>query len=260
VRVALRIAYDGTLFHGSARQPGLRTVEGETEYALQKIGAIADLASSRFMFASRTDAGVSALGNVVAIDTAFPPSGIVGAFNSVARDVTATGYAEVGPDFDPRHALYRTYRYQLSGKHDLEGLRRHAALFVGVHDFRSFSREAEESVRSIDQIIVRPRGEFTAIEVQAQGFLWNMVRRIVAALLALEQGTATETEVVEALQGTRTVDLGAAPPEPLVLVEVDHGIEYSGGLEKATRDVLQRRRESSLLRLDWFDEVLRKGE
>src|SRR3990172_7331213 len=101
MRVLLRLAYEGAPFHGSARQPDLRTVEGETEFALRKVGAIQDLASSSFPSGGRPDAGVNALGNVIRVDTDFPPEGLVGAFNAVSREVAATGYAVAPVGFHP---------------------------------------------------------------------------------------------------------------------------------------------------------------
>ena len=257
MRLAVRIAYDGTQFHGSARQPDLRTVEGEVEFALRKIGAIRDIPSSRMRLASRTDAGVSALGNVAAFDTAFPPEGIVGAFNSTARDVVATGFAEVPEGFDPRHARSRWYRYLLSGDHDLEALRGHAALFVGEHDFASFCREAGESVRVLNTVEIAANGPFTAVDVRAQGFLWNMVRRIAAALVALETEAAARDNVAAALRGERTVDLGLAAPEPLTLMAVEYDFPLKGALDPATRDALVRRLEALRVRARWLEETLR---
>src|SRR5213594_4061523 len=85
VRIAMKIAYDGTVFHGQARQPGLRTVEGEVIHALVRAPAIRDVRTARFESASRTDRGVSALGNVVAFDTGLPPRAAVRAFNAKSR-------------------------------------------------------------------------------------------------------------------------------------------------------------------------------
>jgi hypothetical protein len=70
-RVAVRVAYDGTCFAGSQRQPDQRTVEGELLRGLAKVGALRSAEEARFQCASRTDRGVSAAGNVVAFDTSF---------------------------------------------------------------------------------------------------------------------------------------------------------------------------------------------
>ena len=65
----MKFGYDGATFHGLARQPGLRTIEGEVVKALSGAYAVRDIRTSRFQSASRTDRGVSALGNGVAFDS-----------------------------------------------------------------------------------------------------------------------------------------------------------------------------------------------
>ena len=69
MRLALKIAYDGRAFHGFARQPALRTVEGEVRLALEKSHLVEDPDAANVRGSSRTDAGVSAIGNVIAFDT-----------------------------------------------------------------------------------------------------------------------------------------------------------------------------------------------
>jgi len=256
MRLLLRLAYEGAPFHGSARQPDLRTVEGETEFALRKIVAIQDLASSHFLFASRTDAGVNALGNVVAVDTGFPPEGLVGAFNSVSREVVATGYAVAREGFDPRHARSRWYRYLDEPTGDLVTWRRYAGLFVGEHDFASFTKAPEETVRRIDRIEVSSREGWTAVDVWAQGFLWNMVRRVVAAIGALSAGDAVEADVVAALRGERRIDLGLAAPEGLTLMAIEYDFPFLGGLDGAAREALRRRSYEGRLRSEWLAGLL----
>src|SRR2546425_9574197 len=109
VRIALKIAYDGTAFHGQARQPGLRTVEGEVIHALVRARVIWDAKSSSFQSASRTDAGVSALGNVVAFHSPLAPSAAGRAFNGKSRGVWAWAVAKVPDDFSARRARERWY-------------------------------------------------------------------------------------------------------------------------------------------------------
>ncbi|HEV8594969.1 MAG TPA: tRNA pseudouridine(38-40) synthase TruA, partial [Thermoplasmata archaeon] len=155
MRVALKIAYDGREFHGFARQPDLRTVEGEAVYALTKAGLIEGPEPSRFRGASRTDAGVSAIGNVVAFDGESADAATVGRFNEVARGVWAWAVSELPPGYDPRRARVRWYRYHLTGSHDPEALRKAASPFVGAHDFRAFaSPDAERTRRHIDAVDV----------------------------------------------------------------------------------------------------------
>src|SRR3990172_247882 len=129
MRVGLKIAYDGRDFHGFARQPDVRPVEGEVLFALKKAGIIETAEVAGFQGASRTDAGVSALGNVVAFDTEVADDSLAGRFNDAAKDVWAWAVADLPPAFNPRRARVRWYRYALTGAHDLAVLTDAAKLF-----------------------------------------------------------------------------------------------------------------------------------
>src|SRR5689334_9659106 len=129
MRVALKIAYDGRAFFGHQRQPDARTVEGECLVALRAAKMIRDPGDSFFRSASRTDRGVSAVGNVIAFNTPFPLDAVIGAFNDRARDVWAWAVASVPDAFQPRHALERWYRYGLPDGLDLSLVREAAGLF-----------------------------------------------------------------------------------------------------------------------------------
>jgi len=133
---AVKMAYDGRMFMGSQRQPGVRTVESETIAALQVIGAMESAASSRFLFASRTDRGVSALGNVVSFTTSFERPALLKALNAASEDVMFYAVAEVPDNFSPRRAKARWYRYLLPlDRIDARAATACAQLFVGRHDF-----------------------------------------------------------------------------------------------------------------------------
>ena len=237
MRVALKIAYDGRAFHGFARQPDVRTVETEVVFALQKAGLIAGLEASRFRGASRTDAGVSALGNVVAFDGEAADESTVGRFNDAANDVWAWAVAELPPGYDPRKADARWYRYLLVGDHDAAKLREAAPVFVGAHDFAAFaSPDAERTRRHVDSLEVTPAEDGILIDVRAPSFLRGMVRRIVSALLAAERGDATSEDLRTALSTGTGSDLGLAPAEPLVLMDVDLGFPFRVAVDRATRE------------------------
>lgn len=217
MRVALKFAYDGTKFHGYARQPEVRTVEGDILRALDAIGA----RYLRFRSSSRTDKGVSALGNVIAFDTNFRPEELCGALNSNLEDIYFYGYSRVPLAFWPRYADMRWYRYHLYGEHDMELLRSLADIFTGEHDFSSFSKreEGRNPVRKIEEISVKKEGEFTVIDIKAQSFLWQMVRRIVGAMISVEMGEKSEEDIERALMGEKVI-FRIAEPEPLFLMDV----------------------------------------
>lgn len=224
---AVKLAYDGRLFMGSQRQPGERTVEAETIVALQRVGAIRSPAGSRFRFASRTDRGVSALGNVAAFDTAFPRDALLRALNAAAPDVLFYAWAEVPETFSPRRARERWYRYLLpSAGLDVEEVRRCARLFEGRHDFRRFCKpDGRSTVKTIASIDVAD-GEMLAIDLRAREFLRSMVRRMVAAMAEVGAGRASLEEVTRALEG-EDLSFGLAPPEQLILMDVDHGLDWA---------------------------------
>ncbi len=239
-RVALKIAYDGTAFHGQARQPGLRTVEGEVITALQRARAIRDARSARFESASRTDAGVSALGNVVAFDTALAPPACARAFNGKARGVWAWAAAAVPEDFHARRARARWYRYGLPPGHSAEALNAVLGLFVGEHDFRNFTRDRDRTVARIDAASADREADGIVLDFRAPSFRWNLVRRLVAAALQVEAGRATTEDVARALHGGHPADLGLAPPEPLVLMDVSYGVAFEPVRDPTTAERVRR--------------------
>jgi tRNA pseudouridine38-40 synthase len=225
-RVALKIAYDGTVFHGQARQPNLRTVEGEVITALRRARAIRDARSSRFQSASRTDAGVSALGNVVAFDTPRSPAPVARAFNAKARGVWAWAAASVPEGFSARRALERWYRYGLPLTHSVEALGAALLVFVGEHDFHNFTRDRDRTVVRIDGATAGLEGGEVVLDFRGPSFRWNLVRRLVSAALRVEAGDATIEDLERALRGRAKADLGLAPPEPLTLMDVGYGFGF----------------------------------
>ena len=228
-RLAVRIAYDGTRFAGSQRQPDQRTVEGELLQGLQRIGAIAGAREAHFQCASRTDRGVSAAGNVVAFDTEFRRDALLPALGAVSDDVWPHALAEVPHAFEARHAKLRRYVYFLPEEPGLDHALLDAALhrFEGTHDFRSFARveEGTSPIRTVTAARAAWEPGFVAIRVEGPSFLWNQVRRMVEAARRVACGEATLEALQRGLKG-EAVDLGCAHPEGLVLWEVDHGLAW----------------------------------
>ena len=87
MRIAVKFGYDGRKFHGFARQPQLKTVEGELIKALIKEGFIEDTSKSNFRYASRTDKGVTAISNVIAFDTDSSKDRIIHLLNDDLDDI-----------------------------------------------------------------------------------------------------------------------------------------------------------------------------
>ncbi|OGS49109.1 MAG: hypothetical protein A3K68_01625 [Euryarchaeota archaeon RBG_16_68_13] len=225
MRVALKIAYEGRAFFGHQRQPDARTVEGECLRALEAAGILRDPKEAFFRSASRTDRGVSALGNVIAFDSRLRPEAVVGAFNDRARDVWAWAIATVPPTFHPRHAVDRWYRYHLPGDVPLEPLRNAANLFEGEHDFRSFTSNPPTRPMTIDAVAVARDQGMVLVDVRAQSFRRGMVRRIVSAMVACAEGRTSPGEIADSLRGHRR-DFGMARPEGLVLMDVHYEFPF----------------------------------
>lgn len=226
-RAAVKLAYDGRSFMGSQRQPGERTVESETIGALRTIGAIESAVASRFRFASRTDRGVSALGNVVAFDTSFPKVSLLRAINAAAEDVFYYGIAETPVAFSPRRAKMRWYRYIM----DADGLDPKAVAEVGkalegCHDFRRFCKpDGRSTIKTVDRVTLHSVDGMLIIDLWAREFLRNMVRRTVAAMVKVGEGRASVQDVRLALQG-RDITFGLVPPEELTLMDIEYGFEF----------------------------------
>ena len=236
----MKVGYDGATFHGLARQPGLRTVEGEVVEALVRAQASRGLRAARFQSASRTDRGVSALGNVVAFDSSFAPVATVRAFNRRARGVWAWAAADVPSSFHARHARERRYEYRLPRSLDEDRLEKALSVFVGEHDFRNFIRGRERSVLRIDRARPRRQGKSIVLEFRAPRFAWNLVRRLVAAAIAVESGKASIADLERALDPGTKVDFGLAPPEPLVLVDVLYDVPFRRVRDPTTEERVHR--------------------
>jgi tRNA pseudouridine38-40 synthase len=260
VRVRLEISYDGTAFHGWARQPGQRTVQGELELGLVTVlRHDVDLT-----VAGRTDAGVHATGQVAHTDL---PAELFAAHQSrllrrlrgvLPPDVAVTGARVVSSDFDARFAaLARHYVYRLtdadSGPPPLRradtaawprrlqatDMRVAAALLLGQHDFAAFCRRREgaTTIRTLLDLDVCREGEVVEIRASADAFCHSMVRSLVGALIAVGEGRRPAGWPASLLTlSARANDVPVAPAGGLTLVRVD----YPADDQLAARAVVTR--------------------
>jgi tRNA pseudouridine38-40 synthase len=236
-RIAIKFAYDGTLFHGFQRQPNMITVEGELVKALTKVGAIKSMNECGYRSSSRTDTGVSALGNIISIRTPFEIDGLCSAVNSKMEGIWAYSAVEVADAFNPRAAKQRWYRYHLTkANQDLGLMHEIAERFVGVHDFSGHARKSKRNpMRKIDSIDLSDAGAFHAIDFRAESFLWNMIRRIVWMMNEGSRGRAP-LDSLGPEPKRKPVRIGLARPEFLILMDIDCGIEFPSH-PRATRSV-----------------------
>lgn len=240
----LTLAYDGTDFHGWQRQIGLRTVQQVLEEALASLTGTRPTCHA----SGRTDAGVHALGQVVHFLTPsrHPPGVFVKALNAMMpRDVRVLEAAEVPQAFHATlDATAKRYRYAIDNRPiadplrlryawhvyhrlDVEAMRRAGAALRGRHDFRSFETDwpnRTSSVRTIHDLTVDRQGDNVTVEVEADGFLYNMVRAITGTLVLVGTGRRPESWVSEALRAEQRAEAGpTAPPQGLFLVVVRYG-------------------------------------
>lgn len=254
VRLALKFGYDGRAFHGFPRQPGQRTVEGDILDALREIGVLASAASPcdiGYGAASRTDAGVSAVGNVIAFNTTFRNDALLPALNARLDDIWFHSLSVVPEGFRPRDARLRWYRYHLSAEEagKLPVLRKALRLFEGTHDFRNFCRpEGKDATRTIQKIRLHSCGPFLVIDLLAQSFLWNMVRRLVGASIGVSTGEIALKDVESALRRPdKRQDLGLAPAEPLILMDVVYDFDFQKDVRAmaiAARQIQKKKKDA----------------
>ncbi|TLZ99198.1 MAG: tRNA pseudouridine(38-40) synthase TruA [Methanobacteriota archaeon] len=251
MRVALKIAYDGGAFFGHQRQPDRRTVEGECLAALRAGKILQNPRESFFRSASRTDRGVSAVGNVIAFDAALQGDAVVGVFNDHAEGVWAWAYSEVPPAFHPRHAIERWYRYHLYNDLSVDSLREVGALFLGDRDFRSFTSEPPTGPFALNSLDVTRDADVIVVDVRASSFRRGMVRRIVAAMVAFARDDVALDAVQAALEGEQH-DFGVAAAEPLFLMDVSYGFPFQVVRKGKALDEWHALRIDAALRLRWL--------
>ncbi len=223
MHVAIRVAYDGSRFRGLARQPEGGTVEDALLDALRHEG----LVPGTLRCGSRTDAGVSALENVLKVELDRPHlKGLVPALQRHLPDgLWVTGAAPIDADWNVQHARSRTYQYLAPADgEDPEAMAAACAAFVGEHDFTAFARiEDRKATRPVTAFSVVPEGTWWRFEVTAPGFLWNQVRRMVDAVMAVGQRRAQPQDIAASLaSGEPHGAFALARAEGLALARVEY--------------------------------------
>ena len=243
-RVCLTVAYDGTAYHGWQLQNNGITIESELNRCLtQLLGE-----PIQVIGASRTDAGVHALGNIAVFDiaTRMPAEKISYALNGLLpEDIRIQCSREVPLDWHPRHVEsrkiyeYRIYRgafpmptrrlYTCFTYHtlDVKAMRTAAGYLVGEHDFKSFCQtgaQVESTVRRIHSIELLEQGPELVLRICGGGFLYNMVRIIAGTLMEVGQGKRRPEDMEAVLAACDRRAAGpTAPAQGLTLVKYEFG-------------------------------------
>lgn len=241
-RVLLTVAYDGTAYHGWQIQSNGITIESELNRCLTQLLQ----EPIQVIGASRTDAGVHALGNIAVFDTMarMPADKISYALNQrLPEDIRIQNSCEVPRDWHPRHVEsrktyeYRIYRgtfamptrrlYTFFTYHvlDVDVMRRAACYLEGEHDFKSFCQtgaQVESTVRRIYSLELEEQGPELVLRVCGGGFLYNMVRIIAGTLMEVGQGKR-RPEDMEAILAARDRRAAGptAPAQGLTLVKYE---------------------------------------
>ena len=243
MRVRAVVAYDGTDYGGFQRQANAPTVQAAIEAALAQVAQ----ETITILAAGRTDAGVHAAGQVVALNTAWRHGvgALQRALNAVLpADIAVRDVEEAAPDFHPRYdARSRCYRYTLYnapvrwplGRRyslyvatplDVEAMQQAARCLVGEHDFAAFGRPHKQGGATVRRMLMAGWGGKAPglfFDIEANAFIYRMVRSIVGTLLQVGKGKMGVEEFATVLASQDRSQAGpTAPPQGLCLMEVKY--------------------------------------
>lgn len=211
--VYLKVAYNGREFYGSQSQPDVRTVEGDILQTLKNDG----INAINYSFLSRTDKGVSALSNILRLEVEEDIN--IRKLTHSLEDIWVYGKTNK----DVKFPFTKTYRYYLFDKdYDEALISKGLSFFNGNHDFFSFSKYngIDETKRTIETSY-RKEGPVFILEFKGNGFLWQMIRRIVGSIVEYSTGNLTEEDIVSALSGDIVINSIPFPPEYLLLYNIE---------------------------------------
>ena len=242
-RIRLTVAYDGTNYCGWQVQPNGISVQQVLDESLSRLLKT----KVHTVGASRTDAGVHALGQVVVFDTEarMPAEKYALALNTyLPADIRIQDSREVRPDFHPRFAqTVKTYEYRIFNRQfpdptkrlysffyyyplDVEKMKEAASFLVGEHDFVGFCThkpEVTNTVRTVYSLDVEKEGDMITLRVTGNGFLYNMVRIIAGTLIRVGGGSYPPEYIKEILMSKDRSRAGeTARPEGLTLVKIEY--------------------------------------
>jgi len=242
-RFKLTVEYDGSDYHGWQVQPNGRTIQQTLEEAVTRLCG----ETVRVVAAGRTDAGVHAVGQVVAftLETPHAPDIVLRALNALTpRDISITAAETVANDFNPRRAarsrayvyriwnarwpspFWRRYAWHLARPLDVDAMRAAAGTLVGEHDFSAFQAadcDADNPVRRVLRSEVERREALITYTIEATAFLRHMVRSIIGTLVEVGNGQRVAGDLPRLLEtGDRNQAGPTAPACGLCLQRVEY--------------------------------------
>jgi tRNA pseudouridine38-40 synthase len=236
------VAYDGKAYNGFQRQLDQPTIQGELEQAIKKITRH----PVTVIGAGRTDSGVHALGQVVAfdLDWSHGSDALLRALNAnLPKDIGILELLEAVSGFHPRFdARRRSYRYNIYNQTvphphyrnqswhiirplDLERMNEAAVSIIGEHDFATFGQppQGKNTTRYVFSAEWHRNEPFLTFNIEANAFLYRMVRSLVGTMKLVGEGTWTVEAFVSALAAKDRTQAGqTAPPQGLFLQSVTY--------------------------------------
>lgn len=242
-RVKLTVAYDGTNYCGWQVQPNGITVQEVLNQCLSEFTG----ENIETIGASRTDAGVHALGNVAVFDTEMRMPGDKFSFalnQRLPEDIRIQKSEEVDADFHPRYVKsQKTYEYRILNcrfpipterfySHftyiplDVDKMKEAASYLIGEHDFKSFcgtGAQVKTTVRTVKEIQIEKSGDRITIRITGEGFLYNMVRIIAGTLMDIGGGLYPPEKMKGILEAKDRKKAGpTAPARGLTLMKIQY--------------------------------------
>lgn len=242
-RVKLTVAYDGTNYCGWQVQPNGITIQEVLNQCLSEFTG----ENIETIGASRTDAGVHALGNVAVFDTEMRMPGDKFSFalnQRLPEDIRIQKSEEVDADFHPRYVKsQKTYEYRILNcrfpipterfySHftyiplDVDKMKEAASYLIGEHDFKSFcgtGAQVKTTVRTVKEIQIEKSGDRITIRITGEGFLYNMVRIIAGTLMDIGGGLYPPEKMKEILEAKDRKKAGpTAPARGLTLMKIQY--------------------------------------
>jgi len=235
-RYALKLTYLGTNYKGYQRQPRVKTIEKELLQALEKCGLIQKnkLKQYKYEYASRTDASVHAISQVIALTLPSEIGEIV--INKVnqhlPQDIKIIGFTQVPSDFSPRHhAIYRHYKYVTYYKgENLIQMKQLAKYILGNHDFKNISSKKTDknTFRRLLAINIQKNKDFIHVDVIGRSFCRGMIRKILTLLLEGGKRNITHKDLSLLLNPIikNIIPLKYASPNGLILYDIRYSVTF----------------------------------